>query len=181
MEDLFNVILVVGVIAVVYFSVFRNSNKKSNSKSRDPIRDLYGDAFGRFRKTYIDTRPDSDLLKKILNDTHRDAIFCCFNSIEYDYRIPKDDYDAEAKILFIIAAQNRLIKAVEMHRKGVIATDEERYENEQLIYFCNNLIQDYLKNENVNAKQITHNAFIYPLVQLGIEAGCNLDNERLMI
>ena len=179
MEDLFNVILVVGVIAVVYFSVFRNSNKKSNSKVRDPIRDLYGDAFGRFRKTYIDTRPDSDLLKKILNDTHRDAIFYCFNSMEYDYRIPKDDYDAEAKMLFVMAAGRQLIKVRDKCREGVIVTNEERYTSEMLINFCHDLILDSFKSGDPRYI-MCH--FVYAgLIENGKEIGCNLDDERLMI
>lgn len=181
MDDLFNVFLVVGVIAVIYFSVFRDSNKNSNSKVKNPMKELYGEAFGRFRNEYIDTRPQSDLLKSVLVSSFTEAIHTCYDGIDYDYRIPKDDYDAEVKMLFVMGAGNLLLKARDRFRKGAIITDEERYKNELLINFCYDLIQDSFKSGNVDPRYIMCHFEYAGLIENAKEIGCNLDPERLEV
>ena len=181
MDDLFNIFLIVGVIAVVYFSVFRNSNKNSNPNVEHPLRALYADAFGRFKNVYIDTRPESDLLKNVLNSTLIEARRICFGGIEYDFRIPKDNYDAEVKMLFVMGAGNLLLKDRDKFRKGAIITDEERYKNEMLINFCYDLIRDSFNCGNADPRYIMCHFVYAGLVENGKEIGCNLNPERLEI
>ena len=165
-----DIIIAMIVLGAIFY--FYNSYSQSNNT----LKQKYQEAFKKFRIEYIDTK--SGKLKKDLGDAVSFAEYIVLNGGETDLEVPKTSYDAEVKKYIIVSSTAKIEQFARQHR-GNLITDDERDANEQVIYFCSELLRELFKTKELSfiaCDQLTLN-----LVKAGTEAGCNLDYNRIGI
>lgn len=162
-SDIIVAIVILGAIFYFYSSYSRNNNTPKQK---------YQEAFKKFRKEYIDTK--SGKLKRDLDEAVYFAEQVLFSGS--DIEIPKTSYEAEVKKYIIVSSVAKIEQFAKLH-SGRIITDEERQANEQVIYFCSDLIKELFNSKDLHflaCEQLTLN-----LIKAGTNSGCNIDYNRV--